>query len=341
MQQVNWNQFGLKAESKQKSFEDLCMFLCCRELGITKIDSYQNQPGIETEPFEVNGRKYGFQVKFFENGFDWTQVKDSIEKALDLYSYLDEIFIYSNTDKTFDSKKTKAIDKRTKPEKDLEALAKKKNVVLRYVTEKSIQLKLAEPSNFDLAQLFFGLSDELSFIKNSTHPEILTFLQSSEYIELPFANKYEKAVNDVVNQIQSSTQKVFLISGHPGSGKSIFMHKLLYVFGGLDKETKAEMLKVLTDNNAVPILVNLKECATDSLENILRGRKNDCNINNKEFGFIYIFDGLDELNTENADYVLSQIYDRNNKNDTKKIIISCRSGNSNKFTAKKYFNEIS
>ncbi len=340
MQQINWDNFSLKAESKQKSFEDLCMFLCCRELGITKIEAYQNQPGIETEPFEINGKKYGFQAKFFENGFDWTQVKGSLEKALNLYSNLDEIFIYSNADKTFDSKKTKATDKRTKAEKDLEVLATKKKVVLNYVTNTAIQLKLSHPSNFDLAQLFFGLGDEFGFINNSTHPEILTFLQSSEYLELPFVDKNKNTVNDVVGKILSSTQKVFLIRGHPGSGKSIFMHKLLQVFGGLNKETEAEMLKVLTDNNAVPILVNLKDCATDSLENILRGRKDDCKVNNKELGFIYIFDGLDELTPENADYVLSQIYDRNNKNDTKKIIISCRSGNSNKLTAKKYFNEI-
>ena len=115
------------------------------------------------------------------------------------------------------------------------------------------------------------------------------------------------------------------------------MHKLLQVFGGLEEETKAEMLKVLTDNNAVPILVNLKDCATDSLENILRGRKDDCKVNNKELGFIYIFDGLDELTSTNADYVLSQIYDRNNKNDTKKIIISCRSGKFKQTHSKEIF----
>ncbi len=334
MQQINWDNFSLKAESKQKSFEDLCMFLCCRELGITKIDAYHNQPGIETEPFEADGKKYGFQTKFFEGSFDWSQIKESVEKALNLYPNLDKIFIYSNKEKTLDQRTSQ----KTPTETELEKKAKAINVELEYINEKDIQLKLSKFSNFDLAQLFFGLGDELGFIKNSTNPEILTFLQSSEYIELPLINKDKKAVNDVVKQIQSSTQKVFLISGHPGSGKSIFMHKLLQIFGGLDKETEEEMLQVLTDNNAVPILVNLKDCATDSLENILRGRKDDCKV--KEFGFIYIFDGLDELTPENADYVLSQIYDRNNKNDTKKIIISCRSGNSNKLTAKKYFNEI-
>ena len=74
-------------------------------------------------------------------------------------------------------------------------------------------------ASLDLAQLFFGLGDEFGFIKNSTHPEILTFLQSSEYLELPFINEDKKATNDVVDKILSSTQTVFLISGHPGSGK--------------------------------------------------------------------------------------------------------------------------
>jgi hypothetical protein len=102
MQQIEWNKLGLRGESKQKSFEDLCMFLCCRELNITKIDSYQNQPGIETEPFEVSGKKYGFQAKFFDSKFDWKQVKSSILKGLNLYPDLHKIFVYSNKDKGLD-----------------------------------------------------------------------------------------------------------------------------------------------------------------------------------------------------------------------------------------------
>jgi hypothetical protein len=46
--------------------------------------------------------------------------------------------------------------------------------------------------------------------------------------------------------------------GHPGSGKSVLMHKLLEVFGGLNKNKKDEMIKVLMSNNATPVLINLK-----------------------------------------------------------------------------------
>lgn len=151
MQQIDWNKLNLKGESKQKSFEDLCMFLCCRELKITKIDSYQNQPGIETEPFEANGKKYGFQAKFFDSKFDWKQVKISVLKGLRLYPDLDKIFVYSNKDKT------KNGSKKTKYEIDIDKEAKKQKIEIEYITDKYLLLKLSQPLNLDLAQLYFGI----------------------------------------------------------------------------------------------------------------------------------------------------------------------------------------
>ena len=89
------------------------------------------------------------------------------------------------------------------------------------------------------------------------------------------------------------------------------------------------------------MLINLKNCATDSLENILRGRQNDSKVRGNTLGFMYLFDGLDELDQENADNVLSYITELSKNNNTKKIIISCRSGNLNKIKAKIYFKDIS
>ena len=330
MQQIDFNNIRLKGESKQKSFEDLCMFLCCRELKITEIDSYHNQPGIETEPFEAKGKKYGFQAKFFEGKFDWNQIKKSITKAIKLYPELDIIFIYSN----------KKRSKTNKIKKELEIQAKKKKIVLKYITDDNIKLKLSQPSNLDLAQLYFGVGDELGFVNNSVNTKLLTFIQSSEYLELPFEDNKKSKIDKVSEKIISETSKVFLLLGNPGSGKSFFMHKLLETFGGLDKKKQGEMIKVLTDNNAVPMLVNVKNCITDSLENILRGRKNDSKVNSQELGFIYIFDGLDELTEEIADNILFQIYELSQKSNTKKIIISCRSGNINRLKAKTYFNDV-
>ncbi len=346
MQQIDWNKLGLKGESKQKSFEDLCMFLCCRELKITKIDSYQNQPGIETEPFEVNGKKYGFQAKFFDSKFDWKQVKSSICKGLRLYSDLDKIFVYSNKDRT------KNGSKKTKSEADIDNEAKKQSIEIEYITDKDLLLKLSQPSNLDLAQLYFGIGDKLGFVKNSVNPKLLTFIQSQECLDLPYGNDKNAKVTISEEVLKNETGKVFLLTGNPGTGKSIFMHKLLTVFGGLDKagspkvekgEVKldlSKMIKVLIDNNAVPVLINLKNCINNSLENIIRGRKNDSKVNSQELDFIYLFDGLDELNKKIADNVLFEMFELSQKASTKKILISCRSGNLNKIKAKTYFNDI-
>lgn len=334
MQQIDWNKLGVKGESKQKSFEDLCMFLCCRELKITKIDSYQNQPGIETEPFEANGKNYGFQAKFFDSKFDWEQIKNSILKGLKLYPELDKIFIYSNKDRT------KNGSKKTKNETAIYKEAKNQKTEIEYITDKDLLLKLSQPSNLDLAQLYLGIRDEFGFVKNSVSPKILTFIQSQEYLDLPCVDDTNKEVSVSEKALNNSTKNPFLLTGNPGTGKSIFMHKLLEGFGGLDKKTENEMVNVLTSNNAVPVLINLKVCINDSLENIIRGRKNDSKVNSQELGFIYLFDGLDELDEKIADNVLFEMFELSQKANTKKILISCRFGNLNKIKAKKYFKDI-
>jgi len=334
MEQMDWSKLGLKGESKQKTFEDLCMYLFCRELNVPKITAYENQPGIETEPVEIKGNKYGFQSKFFDSKFDWPQIKSSIDKAIDTFPELDKIFIYSNKDRTMRGKE------KTKTESSIEKKAAAKNITIEYVTDKSFMKKLSEPANLDLAQIFFGLGDEHGFIKNSVNANLLTFIQSSEYLSLPIITTDGDEVEDFPQALLSQKQKVFLISGNPGSGKSILINKLLQVFGGLDKQDKREMHEVLLRNNAVPVLINLKNCVNDSFENIIRNRKKDSKLNNQKLDFIYLFDGLDELSEKMAEDVLFQIYELYQKSNTKKIIFSCRKGNLNKAKAKIYFNEI-
>jgi hypothetical protein len=334
MEQIDWSTFGLKGESKQKSFEDLSMYLFCRELKIAKINAYQNQPGIETDPVEVDGKRYGFQSKFFESSFDWEQLGKSLNKAFETYPELDKIFIYSNKDKTLAGKS------KTKGEIRIEKNAASKKIDIEYVTDKTLMKMLSQPANLDLAQLFFGAGDEIGFIKNSVNPNILTFLQSSECLELPVVNNLSAEIKNLSSEILSREEIVYLILGNPGSGKSILVNKLLQEFGGLDKSDKTKMLEVLIKNNATPVLINLKNCATDSFDNILRNKKNDSKLNGRNLKFIYIFDGLDELNEELADSVLFQIQELTHKSDTKKIIFSCRRGNLNRSKANVYLNDI-
>ncbi|WHY87574.1 hypothetical protein QNH39_07020 [Neobacillus novalis] len=334
MPQIDWSKLGLNGESKQKTFEDLCMHLFCRDLKVSKIYAYQNQPGIETEPVKVKGKKYGFQAKLFESKFDWQQIKKSIDKAIENYPDINKIYIYSNKDRTLNG------SEKTETESDIEKRARAKKIKIEYITDKTIINMLLQPSNLDLAQLYFGIGDHLSFIKNSVNHNLSTFIQSSEYLHLPIVDIKKNQIESIADKILSLEQMTFLVLGNPGSGKSILIHKLLQVFGGLDKSTEDEMLDVLITNNAIPILVNLKNCATESFENIIRSRKNDSKVNNQEFNFIYLFDGLDELSEEISDKVLYQIYELAQKNNTCKIIFSCRLGNLNRMKAKTYFNDM-
>lgn len=335
MQKINWEQFKIKNENRTKAFEDLCYHLFCRKYKLKDgIRANYNQIGLETHPInDERGDLIGFQAKFFDNKLSdkssVKQINKSITKSKEEYKGLKKITIY--THHTFGSDDPKY-------KQDIETKAKP--IKIEWFLGSQFEIAFSQPSNLDLAQLYFGLGDELGFIKNIADPEIHTFLQSSEYLELPLEDKGKNTISDLKTTISTSPNKEFLITGTPGSGKSYLIYKLFEQIGGLDKNDEKKMLDHLTTQGAVPMLINLKNCATDSIENILRGRQNDSKVRGNTLGFMYLFDGLDELDQENADNVLSYITELSKNNNTKKIIISCRSGNLNKIKAKIYLKDI-
>lgn len=337
MIKINWDKFKVKNEDYRKSFEELAYFLFCRKF--SKSDGIRvdyNQVGLETYPIYDYAKKewVGFQSKFFDNKLSdassVTQIKNSITKAKNSYKKLNRIIVYTN--QPFGAKNPQY-------KIDIEKEAGSK-IKIEWIMESNFKSILNQPANFDLAQLYFDFGDEFGFIKSCSDPKILTFLQSSEYINLPFINAKTGKIEDVTKNILKAKQKDFLLSGHPGSGKSIFIHKLFQVFSGLDKNSLADVEKVLQKNKAIPILINLKNCAFETIENLIRNRQNDYKIRNSNLGFIYLLDGLDELSVDKADHVLSYLYELEKDNKTKKIILSCRSGNLNKVKVKTYFKDI-
>lgn len=333
MEQINWKNLALMGEDPTESFENLCMYLLSRKLKVPQISGYQNQPGIESEPIEVNGKKIGFQAKFFGE-FDWSQVKSSVKKAAKYHPEIDILYICSNKDRTQNG------GKKSQPELKVEKIAKKHEFTVEFITDKDIKSLLSQPNNADLAQLFFGIGDEFSFMKEGFDPEISTLLQSNEYIELPFFDNKDKPISNIGDYILSKDSDLFLVHGQPGSGKSISMHKLLNVFGGLEENKKEDSINLLLDNKAIPILINLKYCSRDSIEGLIRGRKIDNKIQGNQLNFIFLLDGLDELNEIDAEHVLFQISNLCKKTTTHKIVISCRSGNINRSNAQAHFEKL-
>jgi len=338
MIKINWKKFEIKNEDYRKSFEELSYFLFCRKFKINSgIFGYKNQAGIETEPI-LNNKKYiGFQAKWFDSKINKKDINDSIKKAKDKNQKLNTIIFYINQ-KFSESSKSKK--KESVLETEIKAFAKKNKIDIEWVLPSHFEIILNQASNLDLAQLYFDSSDEFGFINFCVNPEIQTFLQSSEYIELPFVEYKTNESVDIPKEISKSKQKSFLITGHPGSGKSIYIHKLFQIFSGLNQNSLNNIQKILLKNNAIPMLINLKNCVSDTLENIIRNRQKDYNIRGKKLGFIYLLDGLDELSIERADNILSYLCELAKNDDTKKIIISCRSGNLNKIKARSYLANI-
>jgi len=323
MERIDWDNFckttGL---AKTDGFEELSYHLFCRQHNLSEgVRADYNQVGLETEPVLVDGVYYGFQSKYFEHDTDYSQIKGSIKKAVSKYKgRLNHILIYLNTNAKVSSEKAE----------EIKAIGSKEGVTIEWFTRSKFVAALSQPSNLDLAQLYFGLGDELGFIAKSSDNSKLTLLQSSQYLDLCFYETNGRKVRSLPNAILASTSKVSLVSGYPAAGKSVVMHKLFAVYSGLGRKSQKTMLNVLERNGAVPQIVNLKNCVNESLENILRGRQNDSNVRGKKLGFIYLFDGLDELSEKDAELVLSQLYELSNKQDTKKIVLSCRTGNLNR-----------
>lgn len=338
MQKINWDKFKVKNEDSRKAFEELSYFLFCRRFRKSLgIFTYNNQTGIETEPIKVKGKLIGFQSKWFDTNIDEQQIVSSIIRAKGKNPGLNKIIFFINKPFTESPKKDK---KKSQTEINIDDEAKKQNIDLEWIVPRNFDVILNLPSNLDLAQLYFDFSDELAFIKAFSKPEILTFLQSSEYVDLPFLNSKTEKVEDVTKQIIKLKQKLFLLSGHPGSGKSISFYRLAQIFSGLDQKKLDDSKKILQANKAIPMLINLKDCSLDTLENIIRQRQNDYGLRNSKLGFIYLLDGLDELSSERADHVLSYLFELEKSDSVSKIVISCRSGNLNKVKVKAYFKSI-
>ncbi len=332
MIEINWNKFTVKNQKTTAAFEDMCYFLFCRKYGIKEgIRTNFNQVGLETEPILFEGEYYGFQSKYFTKKINYLNIKNSIDNALKYYDNLNHITIYINQEAQPSCKSAKSI----------EAECKKRGVSIDWFLPNNFKIALNQPNNLDLAQFYFGESDILGFISDGKNLRMSTLLQSKEYLEL-FLYDAENSISitEYANQVIKSENKLHLLSGAAGTGKSVCMSRLLHFYGGLEEKTQEEQHAKLQSIGAVPIYINLNNTSLHNLSDIIKYYKKDFLIEEQSNRFIYLFDGLDEIPRDEINSTLLFIEELLRKETTKKIVFSTRLSSYNKYILKSTFFDL-
>lgn len=112
---IDWNQFESQNKNPRKEFEDMTSLLfeeyyCAED---DTLHSNPNNPGVEVIPsLGKNGEKISFQSKYFQNDIRYSEIKESLKKAVAHYKgELDLIYLYCNKDVTTTCKHYKDCEK--------------------------------------------------------------------------------------------------------------------------------------------------------------------------------------------------------------------------------------
>lgn len=327
MQSINWKTFEIKNLKATEAFESLCYFLFCRKYGLTEgARTDFNQVGLETEPVKNSDGEYcGFQSKFFEKTINYSNISESVNKALEAYSELKHIIIFINQQAQTSCKSAKA----------MEDACRKKGVTIEWFLPNNFLISLNQPHNLDLAEFYFGEIDVLKNMSASKNIRMNTILQSKEYVELNLVKKDTVlTVVEYSKLLLESPDKLHIFTGVAGSGKSVCMQKLLNIYGGFEEASIEEQYRVVGEIGATCVFINLNNTSVDFLErNVLS------NLNNQKY--IFLLDGLDEVSSQVITSTLIFIETLLARENTKKVVISSRLSSYNKYILKANFPLVS
>jgi len=102
MVDITWECFAyVNAPNKPAKFEDMCRLLFKQQYvsDTQVVHTNPNNPGVESDPITriSDGKRICYQAKYFENTIGYSQIRDSMEKAVTYYAgQVDIIFLYCN-----------------------------------------------------------------------------------------------------------------------------------------------------------------------------------------------------------------------------------------------------
>ncbi len=327
MIKIDWNKFRVQNPDCRAAFEELAYHLFCRRYKIQHgLNAEVNQPGLETDPWEdPDDGLVGFQAKFFDSKIDYRQIQDSIQKARQHHPALNKIVVYVNT-----------LHTRSKARTSIESAFRKQPALkVEWVMESRLRTRLSQPGNLDLAQFYFNCDDILGAVPNSVDADSATLIQSKHYIEVPLL-KGSSPVNSWISSLrQPNDQKIYLVVGNPGSGKSLLAKKLYLELAGLTQQTDKCRRELLSTQKFLPMLVNLRSCSEGTIDSVIARWKQ--RIEDKGQKFFFIFDGLDEVSDSKADSLLSSMAELSRQPDTFRCVLTCRAANLSRTKARVQF----
>ncbi|MBB6715574.1 NACHT domain-containing protein [Clostridium gasigenes] len=334
MNRLNWDDFNIKNRDRTKAFEDMCRVLFLRNLKKSAYDySYNfNEAGLEIQPIfnEVDGNWYGAQCKYFVAGDStnkYKQIYKSLSNAIKYFKgKLNILYIYTNSELKPHMTK-KEIEKY--PDSDRGKIireSEKNNITIKWIQADNIFDLVRDSENLDLYQLYFSHSRELEFLQDTLSIEERTFLQSRELLDLKFTNG--ESINSFYKIV---IKKEFaLVLGAAGTGKSIGIKKL---FNNLlvDFYNRYYQPDKTYDEICIPIFIRLRECIHGNIEDLIRKRLRDYNLNstNKSFKYFYLLDGLDEVPYYDVRKICNFINSIYSKSRVKGVIVSSRIDSNN------------
>ncbi|URN50018.1 hypothetical protein K4897_03195 [Methanobrevibacter sp. TLL-48-HuF1] len=221
---VDWAQFKINSYEKETTtFEEMIYLLFCSKYGREEgIFSYVNQPGIETEPIEIDGECIGFQAKYYTDRLSahTKELIDTIETSKRRYPNLTKIEIYTNSQ--YGPGREKGTNK-PKSQIKVENIAKANNIKIEWFVKSNLDEILALEKNKIIHDKFFGKEKssldyiiELNNYSESMFDSIENKIVYNENKEIKLdRNVYLQNISNALSE-----KNLLIISGKAGCGKS-------------------------------------------------------------------------------------------------------------------------
>ena len=96
---LSWVQFEVNNLNKEIAFENMCRFIFKKRfvLNTEIIHSDPNHPGVEIKPVKskTGESQISFQAKYFDSRIDYSQIKKSFEKIIEVYlGHIDKVILF-------------------------------------------------------------------------------------------------------------------------------------------------------------------------------------------------------------------------------------------------------